>query len=247
MGYQGRDVEVVLINPGQYMVAACDSCGAVGSKELDLVKVPPYIVGRFTMRVALLEIVTAGSQPRLATITISNEPEPTGTEILKGIRDELASFGLASLPLAISTEKNFPTRQTGLGVSVVGICEKAGLRIATTRPGDLLYCLGLPKVGAEVHSPGDPQIVQGCHVQKLLQHKEIHDIIPVGSQGIYGEAALLSSTIAGRLILNPSTGIDYAKSAGPSTCLIFSASASFADALFDSIPCQKIGMIKPGG
>lgn len=243
MSYKGRDVELVRINPSQYIVAACDSCGAIGSKELDWVKVPPHIVGRLTMRVALLEIVTIGSQPQLATIAISNEPEPTGAEILKGVRDELASFGLSTLPLAISTEKNSLTRQTGLGVSVVGLCERDDLRIATTRPGDLLYCLGLPKVGPEVGSPDDPQIVQSYHVQKLLQHDEIHDIVPVGSQGVYGEAELLASNIAGHLFLNPSIVIDLTKSAGPSTCLIFSTSSSFAGMLFNSIPCHQIGVI----
>ena len=243
MSYKGRDVELVQINPSQYIAAACDSCGAIGSKELDLVKVSPYIVGRFTMRVALLEIITTGSKPQLATVAISNEPEPTGAEILKGVRDELTSFGLSTLPIAISTEKNISTQQTGLGISVVGLCESADLRIATTRPGDLLYCLGLPKVGPEVNSPDDLDIVQSYHVQKLLQHKEIHDIVPVGSQGIYGEAALLASNIAGHLILNPPISIDLTKSAGPSTCLIFSASSSFVDTLFNSIPCHQIGMI----
>jgi Selenophosphate synthetase-related proteins len=245
MSYKGRDIELLQINPNQYLTVACDSCGAIGSKELDLVKVSPYIVGRFTTRVALLEIVTTGGRPQLATIAISNEPAPTGTEILGGVRDELASFGLSALPLAVSTEKNILTRQTGLGVSVVGLCERADLRIARTTNGDLLYCLGLPKVGPEVESPDDPEIVQSFHVQKLLQDKEIHDIIPVGSKGVGGEAELLASSIAGHLMLNPSVDIDLQKSAGPSTCLIFSTASPFPAMLFDSIPCHPIGRVGP--
>ena len=243
MGYQGRDVEIVSINPEQYLVVACDSCGAIGLKELDQVKVAPTIVGRLTMRGALLEIITTGSQPQLATIAISNELDPTGTEILTGVHHELAAFDLDSLPLAISSEKNMHTQQTGLGVSVVGLCAKTALRIATTRPGDIVYCLGIPKMGSEVHSPDDPQIVQSHHLQKLLLQNAIHDIVPVGSQGIRSEAVCLASSIAGRLILNPSPGIDLAKSAGPSTCLIFSTAVPFADTFLDSIPCHQIGKI----
>jgi hypothetical protein len=243
LGYKGRDVEVVLFTLGQCLVAACDSCGAVGSKELDLVKVPPYVVGRFTTRVALLEIITVGAVPQLLTVAIANEPEPTGTEILHGVKDELASFQVSSLPIAISTEKNFPTRQTGLGVSVIGLCERATLRIATSQPGDLLYCLGLPKIGPEVQSPDDPQIVNSSHLQKLLAIKEIHDIIPVGSQGSRAEAELLAANLQCRMIFDRDIKIDLSKSSGPATCLIFTVPPLAVDLNFDAIPCYKIGRI----
>lgn len=243
MGYNGRDVEIVFFTPGQCLVAACDSCGAVGSKELDLVKVPPYVVGRFTTRVALLEVITVGAVPQLVTASVANEPEPTGAEILHGIQDELASFQFGTLPIAISTEKNFPTQQTGLGVTVVGLCEKSSLHIATSQPGDLLYCLGLPKVGPEVNSPDDPQIVNNNHLQKLLASKDIHDIIPVGSKGIRGEAELLATNVQRRLALDPDIKIDVHKSAGPSTCLIFTIPPSEGGLSFNTIPCYKIGRI----
>jgi hypothetical protein len=243
LGYKGRDVEIVFFTPEQCLVAACDSCGAVGSKELDLVKVPPYIVGRFTSRVALLEVIAVGAVPQLITASVANEPEPTGSEILRGIQDELASFQLGSLPIAISTEKNFPTAQTSLGVTAVGLCERTCLRIATSRPGDLLYCLGLPKVGPELNSPDDPQIVNSNHLQKLLTSKDIHDIIPVGSKGIRGEAALLAANVQGRLALDSDIQINLNQSAGPSTCLIFTIPPNEGVLSFNTIPCYKIGRI----
>lgn len=244
MSYQGRDVEVVAINHEQYLVAACDSCGAVGCKELDQVQVPPYLTGRLTARVALLEVVATGSRPQLATVAVANEPDPTGNAILEGVRDELAAFALASLPLAISTEKNFPTRQTGLGISVVGLCAKAALRIAASRPGDFLYCLGIPKVGPEIKGPADLDLVQGHHVQALLTHPEVHDLIPVGSRGITGEAMQLASVCGGRWQPLPVPPVNLTKSAGPATCLIFSAATRF-DPKFAAIPCHLIGTIEP--
>lgn len=227
MGYQGRDVEVSF-QDGLGLVAACDSCGGIGDKELDVVRVPGDITGRFTARVALLEVLAVGARPCLAAAAVCNEQSPTGEVLLKGVRDELSARGLSSLPLAISCEKNMPTRQTGLGITVIGTVEGASLRVATTRRGDSVYCLGLPKVGPEVHSADDPEIVQAEHVEELLNNPQIHDIIPVGSRGISGELASLAGAVglafeAGEI----PPRLDLYKSGGPSTCLLFTAAPGF--------------------
>lgn len=227
MGYRGRDVEVAAINETQYLVAACDSCGAIGMKELDAVQVPWRITGRFTARVALLEILASGTIPQMLTVAISNEPEPAGAEILAGVREELQALNLPKLPIAISTEKNIPTLQTGLGVTAVGTCEKAELRIGRSKAGDDIWCLGLPKVGAEITRADDPEIVQGRQLLELLEVPGVHDIIPVGSRGIRGEAQALAEIqgleFAADMLDAPggSGGLSLDKSAGPSTCVIF--------------------------
>ena len=242
MGYKGRDVEVVWLGD-RCIVAACDSCGAVGSKELDAVNVPSHIVGRFTARVALLEVLSTGAKPIMITVTSCNEPQPTSKHMLEGIKDELDSLHLNSLPLVVSTEKNMPTRQTSLGISVVGVCERSQLRIAATAPGDEVYCLGIPKVGPEVYSPVDPEIIQGKHIRELLAAPQIHDIVTVGSQGIYGEAQLLAENTGGRF--EPETGVevDLYKSAGPATCLIFTIPPQIRLSGFHSTPFCKVGSI----
>lgn len=241
MGFKGRDIEAVLL-AGNYLVAACDSCSAVGAKELDCVKVPAEVVGRFTTRVALLEVITVGASPQLLTAAIGNEPEPTGAQILQGVRQELAAFGLNDLSIGISTEKNFPTRETNLGITVMGWCQNS-LRVATTRPGDFLYCLGLPKVGSEIQGPDDPEIVNNTQLRTLLEINTIHDIIPIGSKGIIGEARLLATIIDEDLLLEPALTIDISKSAGPSTCLIFTTAEPIEDSFFHTIPCTCLGRI----
>lgn len=228
MGYLGRDVEVVSINDAQYLVASCDSCGAIGMKEFDAHKVPWFITGKLTTRVALLEIMSAGAVPQMLTVAISNEPYPTGDELLKGVNDELESAGLKTLPMAISTEKNMPTKQTALGISAIGVAEKKKLRIGIAQPGDSVYCLGFPKVGPELNNPEDPEVVDLKAIQLLLGLSSIHDIIPVGSRGIRREADQLALTVNSRLHLNPACTLDLDKSAGPSTCLIFASSSTFA-------------------
>ena len=245
MGYLGRDVEVVSINQTQYLVASCDSCGAIGMKDLDAIKITWSITGRLTSRVALLEVLSTGAVPQIMTVAISNEPHPTGDRILEGVREELESAGLMTLPMVISTEKNMLTQQTGLGISVIGVTEKKQLRIGTAQSGDDVYCLGLPKVGFEISNPEDSEIVQVKDIQILLDISGIHDIVPVGSRGIRTEAQQLATSVNCQLRVDPTCALDVDKSAGPSTCLIFSSSSSeVLDPAFSSF--QKLTLTRIG-
>lgn len=243
MGYKGRDVEIVPVDESKYITIACDSCGAIGSKELDIVKVTPYIVGRLTARVVLMETAAVGAMPKTIAAAISNEPYPTGEGIIEGIKDELLSMNIQELPMAVSTEKNVPTRQTGLGITVVGVCEKSSLRVASSKSGDIVYCLGIPKVGDEIKDVDDSEIAQGKHIQELMRAGEVHDIVPVGSKGILKEAEMLAANTCCRLSLETSISIDVEKSAGPSTCLIFSCSPGTIPPDLKPAPLIKIGKL----
>jgi len=243
MGYKGRDAEVIPLNENQYITIACDSCGAIGSKELDIVKVPPYIVGRFTARVVLMETISIGAVPKIITAAISNEPYPTGEGILEGIKDELKFMDISSLPINISTEKNVPTRQTAVGITVVGICDREDLRIASSMSGDIVYCLGIPKVGDEVKYADNRTIAQGKHIQQLIKVNGVHDIVPVGSKGILKEAQMLACNTSCKFVLEPFLGVDVEKSAGPCTCIIFSCSPDAVLPDFESVPIFKIGKL----
>lgn len=233
MGYIGRDVAVSFLKEGQCLVAACDSSGAIGSKALDVVKVPEQITGRFATRVALFEIIASGAEPKMLTIAISNENNPTGEGILEGVREELRALNLEQLPLVISTEKNMITQQTGLGISAIGVCEADALRLGATQIGDFIYGLGVPKVGPEVFDAEDPEIIQGEHILKLLGSQGVHDIVPVGSQGIRGEAELLAHSAQGIARFDLTRRIDMYKSAGPSTALIFTIGEKIKEEIFE--------------
>lgn len=245
MGYLGRDVEVVPLNDAQYLVVSCDSCGAIGMKESDVCKISWFITGKLTTRVALLEVLSTGGVPKMLTAAISNEPFPAGEELLKGVKDELESAGLEALPIVISTEKNMPTLQTGLGVSVIGVAEKNQLRIGTSQLGDDVYCLGLPKVGSELLDSEDPEIINVETVRTLFESLSIHDIIPVGSRGIRLEAEQLAFSVKTRLLLDSNCTLDLDKSAGPSTCLIFSAAGVLDQKLISTLdlPLTYIGKL----
>ncbi|MEG0774665.1 MAG: alpha-ribazole kinase [Clostridium sp.] len=224
MGYKGRDVEVVQIDHDISIVTACDSCGGIGIKENDVVKFSPYIVGRFTTRVALMEVLSINAIPKTMSIAICNESSPTGDEIISGVLEELKATGLESLSLAISTEKNIQTSQTALGATVIGICKNENIRVTKSKAEDFVYCVGIPKVGNEINGLDDVDIVQIKDVKELLKLNGVSDIVPIGSKGILKEIELLCRNVDCKFIYNPEKEIEIYKSAGPSTCVIFTAS-----------------------
>lgn len=126
------------------MVIGCDSAGGIGPKPLDRVKVDGYTLGRFTARVALMEVLSTGAKPICLVDTLSVEPDPLGLEIIKGVKDEAKEAGLdPTLAVTGSSEKNIPVEQTGIGVTVIGIAEKGLLRIGLSKPKDVVMAIGL--------------------------------------------------------------------------------------------------------
>jgi hypothetical protein len=229
MGYRGRDVEVIDTGSGISLVIACDSCGSVGSKELDLIKASPEIVGRLTARTVLMELVSVGASPVAMTVSICAEPTPTGDKILIGIKRELQASGLSGVKLVVSSEKNFETRQTGLGIGATGTCKTGDLKIAQSAVADKIFCLGVPRLGDELITSGCMDIINSGTLSQLRPHPLIHDILPVGSRGIRAEAELLANM--SDTIFNAVEGctLDLEKSAGPSTCVLFSSSQSIEE------------------
>lgn len=240
---QVRDLSIIALNNRQSLVIACDSAGAIGPKELDRLKVRNYILGRFTTRVALLEVLSAGAVPMVVCNTLAVEMRPSGEEILSGIRSELEQVGYADrIHLTGSTEENFPTRQSGLGITVIGLAATENLRLGRARAGDEVWCFGLPKVGSEVQL-GDPEIVEAATVLQLLACPVVHELIPVGSKGILYEALALAG--GKQLRLNPDCGLPLQKSAGPATCLIAAVEPAARAALGRDfrLPVTRIGWI----
>ncbi len=172
-----RDVTLLPLSEDQYLVIGCDSCGGVGTKEKDLVKVSPEITGYYTCRVAVLEVLAVGGRPEVVIDTLAVEWDPTGKQIYQGIQRFLDESGLKIGAINGSTEENFPMVQTSMGITVIGRAFKKELRLNRSRPGDELWVLGLPKVGHEIQHPHDPEVACLKNLQELLQHPEVADII----------------------------------------------------------------------
>ena len=214
--YTRRDLTIVPVTGEKTLVIACDSCGAIGLKEGDIFKIPPRYAAKFTARVALSEVICAGAQPLTITNGVASEMNPTGKEIILGIRDELKNAGIPDIVLTGSTEENFSTSMTAFAITVVGIARAKELKFGNGVCGDKLILLGRPKVGAGVDLES-----RGFYgeIRQLLPMTEVREIVPVGSKGVAYEAETLAAL--NKMRFKPyKTEIDYTKSAGPATCLL---------------------------
>lgn len=214
-----RDLTLIDLPGGGRLVIACDAAGAVGPKECDAVQVPGYVTGRFTARVPLMELIAAGAVPIHLVNNTCVEPEPTGLEILRGIREEAALAGLGPDQINGSFEKNLPTVQTAVGVTAIGFMP-AHQPLRRAQRGDLVVAIGRPKVGPEVRLE-DPEIPDIPLVQRLAGDRLLHDLLPVGSRGIGPEVADLAASAGLEADWAPTEpGWDLTRTAGPSTCLL---------------------------
>jgi hypothetical protein len=195
-----------------------------------------------------MEVLSVGANPICLTATLSVEREPAGLKIMKGIREELSYSRLNSHTLILdSTEKNVRTRQTGAGVTAIGTVSSRALRIGLCKRGDEIITVGLPLVGKEVvEGEGKRMIADTRDLRALLSEPSVHEIIPVGSQGIAKEAETLARDSGLRPHFYADVGIDLAKTAGPATVLLCAVPKSRTQTVIKSIrkPTATIGFLK---
>jgi len=232
------DVSVLKIPTGHAIVVGSTSSGAVGSKEMDKVKVEGRVLGKFLARVALMDVTATGAFPVLLSVTLGVEKEPTGNAILDGIRREARSIGLdPNQVLMENTEDNFETVQTGVGLTVVGFANETDLRLGKTLPGDIVVAIGKPKVGDEVIvAEAHGEIADLKNVTQLSQRKYIHDIAPVGGFGITSEARMMAYGVGRQLKIYDVQGLDLNKSAGPATVILVTVDREKIEDLTSLIP-----------
>lgn len=225
-----RDANLIKFKDG-FLVHACDSAGGIGDLKDDILKVPIELIAKYTLRTALMEVISIGSKPLSVSAEFANDPEYARGAIDE-IRKTIEQF---SIPLVISTEKNFKTSQTGLGISVVGFVRNP--IIGNAFKGSDVFVAGYPLVGDEVLKYSD-KILSFDDFLNLRNHDEVGEMIPVGSSGIFEEAKLLARNSDLDLKIDKDEAWLH-KSAGPSTCVVF---WSFKPEL--GIPIKKIGSLE---
>ncbi|MFB3889764.1 MAG: AIR synthase related protein [Candidatus Bathyarchaeia archaeon] len=228
-----RDLLIFQLGGDQALVVGCDSAGGIGPKPLDKVKVDSFTLGKFTARAALMEVLAVGADPVCVVDALSVEPEPTGAEIIRGIRHEAEIAGLdPRLAVTGSTEKNVVVEQTGIGVTVIGACKAAKLKMATSKAGDVVVAVGVACVGQEV-LPAEKagRIADTTDVLKLRSLRFVHEVLPVGSLGVRRETLVLAEGSRLAVEMLAETGVDVDKSAGPATVVLASLPADKVDGL----------------
>ena len=241
------DVSIMKLPTGHAIVVGSSSSGGVGPKPMDNLKIGGSVVGKFLARVAIMDVAATGAFPISVSVTLGVEKEPTGNEIIEGIRKEIKELGLEpNQVMKENTEENFETIQTGAGITVVGLANEDELRLGKTVPGDLIVAIGRPKVGDEVipaEARGESANLK--NVTSLTRKAFVHDIVPVGSFGIIQEAQMLAYSIGRQLKIQELTELDLNKSAGPATVVLATIDKEKLDELsyFIRKPINVIGEI----
>ncbi len=233
-----RDLTVIHQPRGGFLVAACDSSGGVGPKGGDVLKTGGFTVGYTAASVVLMELIAAGAKPFFLADGLAVEEKPTGQEILRGVLQAAAEAGIAAEAVTGSTEENFPTLQTGLGITALGWTEE--WPVHRSAPGDLLVLAGLPRSGQAVLEPPREDRLTLEILKKIRTEKPftelIGEILPVGSRGVLAEAEDLAATAGG--VFHPQEILPerLAGSGGPSTCAVLSVKPENLAALIPASP-----------
>ena len=84
-----RDLALLRLGHKEFIVAACDAVGGLGSKPDDVEQMEPECVGYFSTRVVLLELLSVRAQPVMAMCTFCVELEPTARQLMDGVKQQL--------------------------------------------------------------------------------------------------------------------------------------------------------------
>ncbi len=243
-----RDLLITELTEELWLVIACDSAGGIGPKKLDTYFSSGYELGRLVVRVPIMEILACGSVPVVVVDTLAVEMEPTGKEIIRGVKDEVNDAGIKeNLAVTGSTEDNVQTVQTGIGVVAIGLVNKKDFKPGRSVKGDVVACVGIPKSAPEYkvtysdHEIADPQTIR-----ELNKFEFVHDILPVGSKGIKHEFLALAKSAGLRAEYFKNLKVDINKSGGPSTCCIASLPEEKIETLRQKIyqPVSLIGELR---
>jgi hypothetical protein len=226
-----RDLTRIHLDQQYSLIVAVDSDGGIGPMEADTVYCPAYELGRFAIRVPLLEILCSGAIPLAAYDMLTMKMEGVGAEIVRGIRDELKLAGYGeNFHLSGSTEDNVPTKMTGVGTTIIGLVQVNDFRPGSSQPDDMVVCFGLPKSAPDdTVRTNDPEIMQQTDLKALLGISGIHDILPVGSHGLGYEADAMAKDAGLIFLPDAHCRLSFQKSAGPSTCVIASCMSSVVE------------------
>jgi hypothetical protein len=237
---QIRDV-TIWGEAGLLYVVACDANASVGELPHDFLRRPPEEAGYNATKVALMEVLATGVRPFLVTNTLCGPLDDYGSRVLAGIVRALDEVGSDALVNG-SDETNMQTSQTGVGVTIVGRGPVQQARLGSSRAGDAVVCVGVPKDGVRVpYREGDPDVAAPRDVVTLLG-TEAHELLPVGSKGVAHEVGQLAATAGLAAVLVEDAAVDLHVSAGASTCVLASLAPDAVDGLraATSLPVEVV-------
>ena len=218
------DLIIMKLKNGQAIVLANTSSGGIGPKHEDEIKLDGKVFGRLMARTVIIKVLASGAQPIALIANLSVEFFPTGSRIFQGIREEALKIKTMDV-LEGHTEENIKTKQTGIGITVLGIGSEKELKMGKSLKNDIIAAVGVPKVGYEVIdaiNANARDIIMVEDVLKLSKMSYVHELIPVGHEGIKGGLKMMEHIGGYRIKMERGIEekVDIEKSAGPSTVIL---------------------------
>ncbi|MDX1357352.1 MAG: hypothetical protein R3232_00830 [Clostridia bacterium] len=214
-----RDISIIEVG-GELLTVACDSCGGVGLLSGDSVRTDGFNVGYHTAFVALAETLAIGAEPTMIIDTLSVSLDDYGKSILYGIKTAGSEAGLdAKNTITGSSEENFKTLSTGIGVVVLGrLSTNDFIPVPVENKYDAVL-FGFPCVGDQV-LVNKSKILSLDVLKRLVKDDNIIDIIPAGSRGVLFEANQLALGFGYEFVESFHNPELIRRSAGPATCAV---------------------------
>ncbi|MDQ0243511.1 hypothetical protein J2S09_001047 [Bacillus fengqiuensis] len=214
-----RDMLFLPLDEKEDLVIVADNVGAIGEKKYDAISVSYKEVAYYSLRVAMMEMLSIGAHP-LSVVVSDFNGESAWLLYEQGIESVCLELGLEPLTIVGSSETNFPLMQSAVGFTLIGKVKKEAKRMGRTPRHACIAVIGSPLVGQEVLEQSE-KILPLSVFRKLLGEEGVYELIPVGSKGIGHELHVLMQ-LNGHDFSPGSTGLPLGKSAGPSTCMLIS-------------------------
>jgi hypothetical protein len=168
-----------------------------------------------------MEMLSIGVYPFFLSNTLSVEMNPTGMEILQGIKEALDVLDLGEkVEITGTTEENIHSTSTGVGITLMGRILKKDFKSPKTYDQDLAVVVGIPVVGEGVLVEDDSTMFNLKAMGNIMGKDYIHEIVPGGSRGIAYEISQLENRENLIFKKTNSENIDLTTSAGPATSVL---------------------------
>lgn len=214
-----RDALFLPLGEKEELVIAADNVGAIGEKECDDVSVSYKEVAYYSLRVAMMEMLSVGAYPLSVAISDFNDKHAWPL-YEQGIESVCLELGLEPLTIVGSSETNFSLMQSAVGFTLIGKVKKEEKRVGRTPANARMAVIGSPLVGREVLEQSE-KVLPLSLFGKLLSEEGIYELIPVGSKGIKHEIHVLMQ-LNGHDVSWETSDLPLEKSAGPATCVLIS-------------------------
>lgn len=232
-----RGPVILPLTADQELIITSDNSGAIGEKHEDKVSTPNKVVCYYACRVAIMECLAVRGEVR-AIVMQNFTSDEAWQDYKSGVEQVLNELRMETIPVTGSTESNFASLQSGLGLTIVGMRRKEKEQ-QKWRGNESYAVIGTPLVAEEVINQQE-EIAPLWLFKQLCQLEEVRAVSTVGSKGI--ASAWREWT---RREDKLDCEVDLGKASGPSTSFLIAFNKSDLDKI-NKIAGNHFHILVPG-